>query len=414
MEGMNYNRMVNILNWIRGYLKIRVSGFSPERFMNLCRNRDILLWDISKDDDIFYMKIHKKNFFRLKSITKKTGTKVAILKKYGLPFILPGILKRKIFIFGLALACSFWIWTSGYIWDIEISGNHQITEDVFQEFLINRNVFEGMSKRKLDISTLEKDIRKEFQKVTWASAKLIGTKLLIEIKENDAPIIQNAEKEEEGYDLVCEHDGKIVSIVVRSGVPMVKPGDIVEKGTVLVDGKIPVYNEDNSIREYIFVDSDADIIMEYQTSYMQKIPYDYITKYYTGRERTTNYLRIGNKILYISVGKPYFVCDCIVKETQPVFLKKLRIPLFFGNRKYREYQNVEKRYSMEEAKSVLSKINDVFMKSLSEKGVQIIEKDVKIDKSDDFWVLTNNVLIQEKIGKKSITQIPETGEMNHE
>ena len=69
---------------------------------------------------------------------------------------------------------------------------------------------------------------------------------------------------------------------------------------------------------------------------------------------------------------------------------------------------------MEEAKSVLSKINDVFMKSLSEKGVQIIEKDVKIDKSDDFWVLTNNVLIQEKIGKKSITQIPETGEMNHE
>ena len=54
------------------------------------------------------------------------------------------------------------------------------------------------------------------------------------------------------------------------------------------------------------------------------------------------------------------------------------------------------------------------MKSLSEKGVQIIEKDVKIDKSDDFWVLTNNVLIQEKIGKKSITQIPETGEMNHE
>ena len=69
---------------------------------------------------------------------------------------------------------------------------------------------------------------------------------------------------------------------------------------------------------------------------------------------------------------------------------------------------------LEEAKSVLSKINDVFMKSLSEKGVQIIEKDVKIDKSDDFWVLTNNVLIQEKIGKKSITQIPETGEMNHE
>ena len=227
MEGMNYNRMVNILNWIRGYLKIRVSGFSPVRFMNLCRNRDILLWDITKDDDIFYMKIHKKNFFRLKSITKKTGTKVAILKKYGLPFILPGILKRKIFIFGLALACSFWIWTSGYIWDIEISGNHQITEDVFQEFLINRNVFEGMSKRELDISTLEKDIRKEFQKVTWASAKLIGTKLLIEIKENDAPIIQSEEKEEKGYDLVCEHDGKIVSIVVRSGVPMVKPGDIV-------------------------------------------------------------------------------------------------------------------------------------------------------------------------------------------
>ena len=39
--------MIGIIRYLKGYVKIRVWGYSPERFMNLCTNRGIFLWGLS-------------------------------------------------------------------------------------------------------------------------------------------------------------------------------------------------------------------------------------------------------------------------------------------------------------------------------------------------------------------------------
>ena len=84
------------------------------------------------------------------------------------------------------LAVAFWMVSSLFIWDIQTSGNYRITDDVFDTFLREQQVTVGMKKSGLDIGALEKEIRRTFPEITWASARLSGTKLLIEIKENDA------------------------------------------------------------------------------------------------------------------------------------------------------------------------------------------------------------------------------------
>ena len=157
--------MLELLKYIRGYLRIRVSGFSPERFMNLCSNKGILLWNIVREGDVYYMNVNLKGFWSLKPIVKKSGTRVAILEKYGLPFFIPKLFKRKVFVGGLLLAVAFWIWSSFYIWDIELAGNYQITEDVFQSFLENSQVTVGMRKDALDIGQLEKEIRRQLSPI---------------------------------------------------------------------------------------------------------------------------------------------------------------------------------------------------------------------------------------------------------
>ena len=187
--------MIELLKYLRGYLRIRVWGFSPERFMNLCSNKGILIWNIVREGDVYYMNINLRGFWALRPIVRKTGTRVAVLERYGLPFFLPRLLKRKVFVMGLLMAAAFWIWSSLYIWNIEISGNYQITDDVFQSFLKENQVTVGMKKRDLDIEELEKEIRRQFSQITWASARLSGTKLLIDIKENDAIIISPEKKE---------------------------------------------------------------------------------------------------------------------------------------------------------------------------------------------------------------------------
>ena len=390
--------MLELLKYIRGYLRIRVSGFSPERFMNLCSNKGILLWNIVREGDVYYMNVNLKGFWSLKPIVKKSGTRVAVLERYGLPFFIPKLFKRKMFLGGLMIAVAFWIWSSFYIWDIELEGNYQITGDVFQSFLEDNQVKVGMRRDALDIKELEKEIRREFTQVTWASVKLSGTRLHIDIKENDAPITVETKNNSGGTDLVSEYGGTVVSIIVRSGVPKVAIGDTVEEGSVLVEGKVPIYNDDSTLREYFYVDADADIVLEHTRSFSESLSFNYIKKEYTGRNKTDYYLRVGGSEWSIADKRPYLVYDSVIKESRPLVLEKLSIPVYFGSYTHREYQNVEHEYTLKEAETLLKQKLITFLTSLEEKGVQIIEKDVKIDTDSSSWIIQGEFLVQEPVG----------------
>ncbi len=405
--------MIGILQQFRGYLRIKVWGFSPERFMNLCSNKDILLWNIVHKGDAYYMNISLKSFYRLRPIARKTGIRVAILQRYGLPFFVPVLFQRKVFCIGLFLTLLFWMWSSLHIWAIEVEGNFQITEDVFEDFLEESDIRVGMRKDSLDIETLEKEIRKSFPQVTWTSAKLSGTRLLIEIKENDAPIAPSPEDSEGGSNLIAEYPGTIESIIVRSGVPRVAIGDTVEAGTVLVEGSVPVYNDDSTVREYQYVHADADITILHERTYTAELPSDYIKKEYTGRVKSMDFLRVGNKDLCLpqirlSQEGPFLVYDSVVKVSRPEFFEEFSIPIAFGTKTYREYLNVEYEYSEEEAQSLLNAKIVTFLSSLEEKGVQIIEKDVKIDTSDNGFVITGVFYVREKAGISVKIESPES------
>jgi similar to stage IV sporulation protein len=396
--------MIPFLKYLKGYLRIKVWGFSPERFINLCGNRNILLWDICQEDGIYTMYISLKGFYALRQIVRKTGTRVAILKRYGLPFFVPTLLARKIFLLGFLVCVGCWIASSFFIWNINIEGNLQITDDMFQSFLEGQQIRIGSKKDKVDLTELEKQIRNAFPEVTWTSAKILGTKLEIAIKENDAPILpEGEEKAGIGQDLVTPYQGVIVSMIVRKGVPKVKIGDTVEAGALLVEGRIPVINDDLTVREYQYVDADADIVVEHILSHEEALPYDYIAKDFTGRTKKRIFVRVGNRELrsLTEVTYPYY--DSVVSEHTPSLFRDLRIPVLWGSYTYREYLNVEHEYSLEEAEYLLAEKMNQFLINLAEKGVQIIEKNVKMDTEAGRWIISGSFLVQEKVEEKRPT-----------
>ncbi len=400
--------MIAFIKYIRGYLRIKVTGISPERFINLCGNKGILLWDVSRDkEDVYYMCIHLSNFWQLRPIVRKTGTKVAIIRRCGLPFFMPTLLKRKAFLLGLLAAVLFLAYSSTFVWQIQVEGNERITEDIMFRLLTLEGVKVGCRKRDVDIETLEKVIRNEFSIVTWASAKFDGTRLLISIKENDAPIIVEMSGEAQGMDLIAEYDGRIVSMIVRRGVPKVSIGEEVIAGEVLVDGKVPVFSEDGTVREYQYVDASADIILEHVVEYTYQLPYDYIKQIYTGRVHHSNYLRIGKITLGGREKPPYLLYDNIQKEGRYNLFEKLSLPIYFGTNSYREYQNRECEYSLEEAERLLNEKIENFATSLSEKGVHIIENNVTIGTTIDSWTVRGDFLVQEPVKKTVSTQVNE-------
>ena len=102
----------------------------------------------------------------------------------------------------------------------------------------------------------------------------------------------------------------------------------------------------------------------------------------------------------VTEENPFLVYDSIIKEQVPLIFEKLSIPFLWGSITYREYQNMEYKYSLEEAKRLLTeKINEFFI-TLEEKGVHIIEKNVRIDTDGGQWVITADLTVEEMAGLK--------------
>lgn len=403
--------MIQIIRYIKGYLAIRVFGFSPERFMNLCSHHNIFLWDVENHGDYYAMKISLKGFYRLRGITRKTGTRVVITKRYGLPFLSTRIWRRRIFMFGLLGSLFFWIWMSRFIWAVEIEGNYYVTTDVFQDFLAGNGVEVGMKKNNVRIEELEKAIRTRFDIVTWTSAQIEGTKLLIRVKENDLIMVESGRKETqagEGMDLVAQKEGEIVSIVTRSGIPRVTAGMIVEKGDVLVEGGVPILNEDGTVKRYDYCRADADIMLRCLYNMKEEIGEKHRQKYYTGREKQYPFIMLGTKKIRIPLPESkYETSDVMEEKTQLRLFKNYYLPVYIGKDIEREYELREKVYTKEEVKELFERKIQNFIESLQEKGVQIIEKNVTISKASSMWKMNVDFLAVEKTGIEEKTRLAE-------
>ena len=110
-------------------------------------------------------------------------------------------------------------------------------------------------------------------------------------------------------------------------------------------------------------------------------------------------------------GQTVLIYDSVIKESRPLLFEKLSIPVYLGSITYREYQNVEYKYTRQEAKDILNEKIILFLTGLEEKGVQIIEKNVKIDIDSGGWIVNGEFLVHEPVGKSTATVRPESGEL---
>ena len=61
-----------LINYIIGYLRISVEGYYIERFINICKNNKIPIWNLKRDKNVkLYLNIGKKDFREICNISKK-------------------------------------------------------------------------------------------------------------------------------------------------------------------------------------------------------------------------------------------------------------------------------------------------------------------------------------------------------
>lgn len=410
----------NCFRKIQGYLRIRVTGYAVERFLNACGYRDILLWGITPLENACEMNIRVEDFRRLKPIIQKTGTKVVILKRIGLPFFFYRYRHRKAFFLGAAFCALLIFLLSAFIWGIDIRGNLTYTDETILEFLASKDIQNGMLKTKIDCERIAKDIRKEYSDVIWVSASVQGAKLKIQVKENtDASGLETdlgTKKEEKvPMDLVADKDCVITEIVPRTGIIQVHVGDTVKKGDVLVSGLIPVQDDAKEIIGYQSQKADADIRGKATLSYENIMENTYSRKVYfyeerprQMRKRQAYYLRVGRfQLAFGNLQKTEENQELHTSEYQICLGKHLKIPVYLGTRTVIPYMSRPETYKKKEIQERLSADFKRSLKELEKKGVEIVENNVKIYTGSKTSAAKGELTVLLPVGTLKASQIPE-------
>ncbi len=385
-----------LIRFWRGYVQIKVEGDSPERFLNLCRYHKRNIWNLQWNENTMICSVFLKDFFELKSLIKKSGVKIRIVQKRGIPFFVEKNKKRKAAYLSAGISLIGIYILSLFLWDIQFEGNIHYTDDVLLQFLNQNGYVHGMKLTDIQCEELEKKIRNTYSDINWVSAMIKGTRLVVKVKENSAVLAEEEEKESP-QDLVADRDGTIVSIITRQGTPQVHAGDQVKKGETLVAGKVELKNDAGEVEKTHFVKADADIVIEWSEAYQTDFPLLHEERNYIDA-RSNYFVQIFDWRFQIMPINKKENMEIYTEKNQIHLFSNFYLPFYYGVSTVKVYEPVEKEYSEEEARKLAEEKWEQYLKEKTEEGKKIVQSNVNIQIDETRCEIEGTLTAREKGG----------------
>lgn len=396
---------MDVLHLLKGRIRIKLLGNTPERFLNICNANHIKIWNIEYQKGSYYFEMFPVDYRKLKSVVRKTSMRPLIIEKRGLPFILFRYRKHQCFVVGIMLSFFILYLLSLFVWEISFDGNLIYSDEVLMNYLEEIDVSHGILLKNVACDEIEKQFRRNFPDITWVSAEIQGTRLLIHIKENDEDVLFIPETNP--CDIIAERDGTIYSIITRSGTPKVKAGDVVSEGDILVSGVVDTLDDYGTVIGSRMVHADADILINTAYYYEDDLSKRYDYKIYTGEHKQLYYVDVYGKVLHVGIVPEYDLSRIITTDNQITLSKNFYLPIRYGKKEYVEYYLESDYYTENQAKAILEKRLSVFLENLTQKGVQILENNVKIVKNAVSYSFVGEIIVIEP----ACTEAEPTGHM---
>ena len=360
--------------WIlfKGYVIIIAKGAYIERFINICVHRKIILFDVLRKENCVILKTYANSFRLMRSVAKITGCSIKVLKKRGLPFFFRKYKKRKSFLIGSVMFVIIFAGMWSYIWEIEIIGDSLLKRKEVIDYLAKNNIGIGSVKYFLNTDKIEDDFILHFKNLAWVDIKVKGTKLVISAF--DRTKTPNIIDENLPCDIVAKKDGIIEEVLVKNGVEVIKIGDAVLKGDVLISGIVmkDVLSDSSNMIHAI-----GNIKARTWNEAYSEVKLQKEKKIYTGDISKVYKLEfLDKKILNFKIGKGYDSYDKKNKVISVKFFENFVLPFKIKLEERVYYKNKQEAVSVDVAKKeALNKAINSVLKKI-DKDANIIKQQV--------------------------------------
>lgn len=389
--------MINkFIVWFYGYIHIEVSGCNISRFLNICSARGINFYSVEDIKDLAVIKMRAADFFALHDVVRKCRIKVKIKKKTGFPFFVHRNRKRKMMFLGILTSFLMMFVLSLFVWQISVEGNYTYSDEEILDFLQENGVSHGIYKENIDGEELERAIRNEYFDITWVSVELTGTRLIIHIKENFNVEDINEDKNS-SKDIVAKEDGIIDNIVTRSGTPIVKAGDLVKAGDILIKGSYDIVDDSGTVIETKNVVADGTIYEMVVYEYYDKISISYKNKEYVDEDTSYKFIIFDKMIDTDIFGNSNNKGDYVYSVEQLRLTDNFYLPIYIYTCTKKQYDYYDDEYDEAQCVEMLNENFNYFLENLDEKSIQIIENNVKIEKANGYFVAKGDIVVLKEV-----------------
>ena len=397
---------IKLCHYFFGYVIIKIVGEYAERLLNQAALQKLYLWDIKRENsNELTAKISIRHFFKLAPLARKTRCRIRIIKRVGLFFAILKLKRRKSFLVGALLFIAAVYFMSSFIWSIEVTCPDEELKLSVIEHLRQWGIKEGIFKYGIDKEYYIDKLLTEYKDLAWAEIEIRGSRFIVELVKKQLP----PELEENTpCDIIASKDGIIEEIIALRGEALVKPGQTVSKGDVLITGKVTigqdVSNEEQNGGNTLLVHAEGIVKARVWYQKAIKVPLVEIKKIPTGNSKKSLVLQFQNHIFNFHLGNiPYTLYEKkILKEInilpKPVGLK-LNMVEYVEMETTKEFLGVEKASRKAEA-YLLSQLEEIS----NENDITQKKMEFMLDSDEQSVIGSMIIEVVEDIGQKKQIQ----------
>lgn len=217
-----------------GKVSVEIKVLNPERILNILWNNEIKVSNVKKIDiATLRVDIDYNDYTQLREVVNRINGKMDIVGRDGPLFLLGKLKKRSSLVIGAIMFIGIIFYLSTYIWGIEIKTKKNVSPFEVRQQLYDMGIKPGTLKKSIEVKDIEKKLEDINSDILWLRVRIEGSTLKVLIEEKVNP---PEEKKPKLGNLVAKMDGQINRVYAYAGRTVVKTGDVIKAGDIVIEG----------------------------------------------------------------------------------------------------------------------------------------------------------------------------------
>ena len=381
--------LIRLLRWLFGFVRWEAEGGFPERLLNLAARQELPLWGVSRQGETLSACCFARDYRRMRPLARRTGMRMHLKKKRGVPFFLRRYRGRAGLAAGIAVFVLLLQLLSQRIWVVQVEGNERVSSDEILSVVSKMGVREGADGDSLDIPTLQLAALQQLPDLSWITVNLSCSIARVEVSERiPTPELSDPNRPS---NLKAARDGVIVKLEVTGGQAMVQVGDAVVKDMLLVSGVV------ENTAGAVFKRSQGRVLARTERELEVRVPLQETRLLPTGRSVYRPTLQLFGLHIPLYTDGEVEGDYSLTTRRHPVVANGVNLPLGYTEEIYTMLSPQEVRYSETEAAALAAaKLDAREAGELAGTDIQSTSRNGRVE--NGYYILTGTYVCIEDIG----------------